>query len=261
MSSRFREYFAAIVSGDIDAFRSYLSERVSFRAPNGKDVQGPDDVIDFWRSYFGAPPEISGVAEGENHAFARFHSENGSEGIVYMRLDARQKLDLLEVLAGGTVEAEWQMPVERLWGLPKGLEITGFSEAKRVSKHWGYELWLVHEHSPFACKLISLKAGTRTSLQYHRKKEEANMLLQGRVRVHGSANPEGPTKTWEIGPGTIVYVRPGTVHRMEALTDAVFIEVSTLELDDVVRIQDDWNRSDGRLEEEHVEKKRKVSGG
>jgi mannose-6-phosphate isomerase len=54
-------------------------------------------------------------------------------------------------------------------------------------------------------------------------------------------------------PGRIVHVRPGVIHRIEAVTDLVIVEVSTPELDDVIRLEDDMGRGNGRIETEHTE--------
>jgi mannose-6-phosphate isomerase len=125
--------------------------------------------------------------------------------------------------------------------------------AKVVRKHWGEERWLVPEGSPFGFKLITVAAGKRTSLQYHRRKEEANLILCGEGRLH-CAESIGMSLTESVlVPGRIVHVRPGVIHRVEAVTDLVMVEVSTPELDDVIRLEDDMGRASGRIEAEHAE--------
>ena len=59
----------------------------------------------------------------------------------------------------------------------------------RVSKPWGYELWLSAQNPNYALKKIMIKAGNRTSLQYHRLKQETNVLLKGKAKLHYLANP------------------------------------------------------------------------
>ncbi|TMC05671.1 MAG: cupin domain-containing protein [Chloroflexi bacterium] len=134
--------------------------------------------------------------------------------------------------------------------LPAGLRLSTRDDAKVVRKHWGEERWLVHGDAPFVFKAIRLRAGQRTSLQYHLRKEEANLVVTGKARLHYDGGPAGPSMC-PLGPGSVLHVRPGAVHRIEAITDVLLIEVSTPEVDDVVRLSDDWGRPDGRIDTEH----------
>lgn len=131
------------------------------------------------------------------------------------------------------------------------LTVQNTETVKKVTKGWGHELWLVPEGSPFGFKMISIDAGQRTSLQYHERKEEANLLLRGSATLWAADGPGEPVHKQTLTEGDIVHVRPGAVHRIEAITDIVLVEVSTPELDDVIRIADDFNRGDGRIEAEH----------
>ncbi|WP_051450477.1 cupin domain-containing protein [Actinospica robiniae] len=124
-------------------------------------------------------------------------------------------------------------------------------QAKTVRKPWGEERWLVPEGAPFGFKLIIVRAGLRTSLQYHRAKEEANLVLSGIGRLHRAESPDAPATVHPLVSGQIVHVLPGVVHRVEAVTDLVIVEVSTPELDDVVRLADDTGRGAGRIAAEH----------
>lgn len=130
---------------------------------------------------------------------------------------------------------------------------------KRVSKPWGYELWLNGEHPDYAFKKILLRSGHRTSLQYHRRKEETNLILEGRARLvfksaedveNDRVRPEDLGGLDAQGPVRI-HVRPGTLHRIEAVSDCLLFEASTPHLDDVVRVSDDSRRRDGRVRGEH----------
>lgn len=130
------------------------------------------------------------------------------------------------------------------------------SELKVVSKPWGSETWLAYgEGMPYALKVIFLKKGTKTSLQYHVKKRETNFVYAGRIMLHYQKEKEGKIETIELGPKTSIYVPPGFVHRVEALEDTTLVESSTNDLDDVVRISDDYKRPDGRIDSEHGSKK------
>lgn len=132
------------------------------------------------------------------------------------------------------------------------------SQAKRVEKPWGYEIWLTGDPSElFAFKKIYIKAGNKTSLQYHKVKRETNFIVDGFASLSydqsGAYNGEDEynvsTKTFK-GP-FVVDVFPNTIHRLDALTDITLLEVSTPELDDVIRLQDDAGRSNGRVLDEH----------
>jgi mannose-6-phosphate isomerase len=133
-----------------------------------------------------------------------------------------------------------------------GPESAHLATAKVLAKHWGEERWLVPESSPFGFKLITIHPGKRTSLQYHRRKEEANLILCGEGLLYIAEDVGAPLKEQGLAPGHIAHIRPGRVHRIEALTELLLVEVSTPELDDVVRIEDDMGRGDGRIESEHL---------
>ncbi|MYW90028.1 cupin domain-containing protein [Amycolatopsis rubida] len=132
-----------------------------------------------------------------------------------------------------------------------GLTITSLNEAKVVRKGWGEERWLVSEDAPFGFKVIHLKAGERTSLQYHEQKEEANLIVRGEGVLRYADRAGEDLAARALAPGDIVHVRPLAVHRIEAATDLTLVEVSTPELDDVIRLSDDFGRGDGRVAAEH----------
>jgi mannose-6-phosphate isomerase len=141
----------------------------------------------------------------------------------------------------------------------KGLFFARHSELYRVVKPWGYELWINGQHPCYALKEIFINAGTKTSLQYHNFKQETNVLFQGSAKLHFRANAQKPndqvteddTASTLIEPVSSVDVLPKTLHRLEAVTDILLYETSTPHLDDVVRVMDDSNRRNGRLEIEH----------
>jgi mannose-6-phosphate isomerase-like protein (cupin superfamily) len=143
--------------------------------------------------------------------------------------------------------------------------------SKIVTKPWGNELWIADGiRTPYALKRILFKKGFRSSLQVHQYKFETNYVLSGtgvlQIRSellncreylassHQSVIIEEALKTLtdiEIKPGDIIDVKPGQIHRVIATTDLVFIEASTKELDDVIRLQDDASRGHGKIESEH----------
>lgn len=157
------------------------------------------------------------------------------------RLDPKIALEALLVKDGESLLPE---------GFPEGLELVQIADTKRVSKHWGEERWLVDEDAPYAYKLIVLKQGSQTSLQYHEFKRESNLLLAGEVTLV-SLDGDGNKIETQVKSGAIIHVRPPAVHRLIATTDAVLLEVSTPHLDDVIRLEDDEDRPDGRIEYEH----------
>ena len=112
---------------------------------------------------------------------------------------------------------------------------------KIVEKPWGRELWIAYTNQ-YAMKIIEIKAGTRPSLQYHRQKHEHIYVDQGRVRVE-LEQADGSMQVDEVGPGTVIEVIPGRKHRISALQDTRLLEVSTPQLDDVVRVEDDYGRT------------------
>jgi mannose-6-phosphate isomerase-like protein (cupin superfamily) len=113
--------------------------------------------------------------------------------------------------------------------------------AIRVEKPWGYELhWAVTER--YVGKILHVRAGHALSLQYHNKKDETIYLYSGRLLFEVERN--GQLTSREMSPGEAFHVTPGTVHRMTAIEDCDVLEVSTPELDDVVRLQDRYGRTD-----------------
>ena len=110
---------------------------------------------------------------------------------------------------------------------------------RKVDKPWGHEiLWA---HTPhYAAKIITIKAGHRLSLQYHKEKSESVYVLSGELFIARGEREKYIT----IGlPGESWHIPAGTIHRFSAPTsEVVLVEVSTPQLDDVVRLQDDYGR-------------------
>lgn len=123
--------------------------------------------------------------------------------------------------------------------------------AKIVRKGWGEERWLVAEGRPFGFKLIRIDAGSRTSLQYHQVKEEVNLVLGGSGILYHALGTDHPLTEHSLGVGDLVHIKPGIIHRISAITDLVMLEASSSELDDVIRLVDDWGRGSGRIPSEH----------
>jgi mannose-6-phosphate isomerase-like protein (cupin superfamily) len=111
---------------------------------------------------------------------------------------------------------------------------------RRVEKPWGWELvWA--ETDAYVGKLLFVRAGEALSLQYHEVKDESWLVREGRARLElGGVGEE--LEPVEIEPGDAFRFRPGTVHRVSALEDLLVVEVSTPQLDDVVRLEDRYGR-------------------
>lgn len=124
----------------------------------------------------------------------------------------------------------------------------------RVDKPWGYEIWYTHNLSDpgYVLKRIHMAAGRQSSLQSHRYRAETNYVIEGEATVlSGLRAPRTPTATVDPSRLTVTVQRPGTgwtsppneLHRVVARTEYTAVEVSTPELDDVVR----WPDGAGRV--------------
>jgi mannose-6-phosphate isomerase len=115
-------------------------------------------------------------------------------------------------------------------------------EPRKVEKPWGWELiWAQTEI--YVGKLLFVRAGQALSLQFHREKDESWYVESGRAELQ--LGEEGGELELEIiEPGACFRFRPGTVHRVKALEDTLIVEVSTPQLDDVVRLADDYGRAE-----------------
>jgi mannose-6-phosphate isomerase-like protein (cupin superfamily) len=111
---------------------------------------------------------------------------------------------------------------------------------REVPKPWGSELWLAHTDR-YAGKILRVRAGCRLSVQFHEEKDETSYVLSGRVIVSQGDSAETMT-TKELGPGDSWRTPPLVVHTLEAVEDAEIIEVSTPQLEDVVRLEDRYGR-------------------
>jgi mannose-6-phosphate isomerase len=118
-----------------------------------------------------------------------------------------------------------------------GLPYTG----RRVEKPWGYELiWA--EKGRYAGKILHIERDGQLSYQYHRKKEETIYLLSGVLELE-VATSDGPRRVIRLKPGQSFHIAPELRHRMTAIETCDVLEVSTPELDDVVRLEDRYGRA------------------
>ena len=113
--------------------------------------------------------------------------------------------------------------------------------SRTVDKPWGNELIWAHT-SKYVGKILHIKAGEALSLQYHQVKDETIMVLSGRLELVTYADGEQPTSR-QLGPREPFHIPPGLRHRMIAVVDTDVLEVSTTEIDDVVRLEDRYGRT------------------
>lgn len=127
-----------------------------------------------------------------------------------------------------------------------------FHASRIMEKPWGREIWFA-DRAAYAGKILEVKKGRRLSLQYHERKSESVHLVSGRMVLTFRPLVAGETPSAELVtpadrrswlPGQSVHIPPRTIHRFEALEDSVLFEVSTPDLTDVVRLQDDFDRPD-----------------
>lgn len=110
-----------------------------------------------------------------------------------------------------------------------------------IEKPWGNEL-VIEINDRYMMKKLTMWAGHRCSLQYHNVKCETIYVLSGLLRIYSGPTQE-QLSSKVYGPDETITLAPGVVHRMEAVEDSVYLEASTPEMDDVVRLVDDYKRA------------------
>lgn len=111
----------------------------------------------------------------------------------------------------------------------------------KIEKPWGYELlWAITDR--YVGKIIHVNADHALSLQYHERKDETILVWSGRVVLE--VKEDGQLVQREMVSGESIHLAPGTVHRITAIEESDLVEVSTPELDDVVRLEDNYGRAD-----------------
>lgn len=121
-----------------------------------------------------------------------------------------------------------------------GLPEFGRVDKNKVDKPWGYELrWALTDR--YVGKILHIKKGEALSLQYHDRKDEYQYVMKGSVEIE-LGGPEGPLTAHRMSVGDTLHITPGTRHRITAFEDTDIFEVSTPEIDDVVRLEDRYGR-------------------
>lgn len=117
---------------------------------------------------------------------------------------------------------------------------SGGGAARRVDKPWGHERIWAHTGA-YVGKILVIETGKRLSLQRHEVKDESILVLSGRLELT-LQDDAGELVVEELGPGDHRRVATGRIHRYAAIERCELVEVSTPELDDVVRLEDDFGR-------------------
>lgn len=111
---------------------------------------------------------------------------------------------------------------------------------KIIEKPWGHEE-ILFTSEKYTVKRLFMKAGHRCSLQYHEKKNETVFILEGELEFTvGPSTDKLEKRVMKAGDYTTI--APGIVHRMGGIKDSYYLEASTSELDDVIRLKDDYSR-------------------
>jgi mannose-6-phosphate isomerase len=114
-------------------------------------------------------------------------------------------------------------------------------ETRIVPKPWGHEMIFADVPGLFSGKELHVRAGQSLSLQYHEHKEEMLAVRSGRVLLEIGPSLAELDRV-ELAPGDSVHIRPGIIHRTNAIEDSVVLEASTYHPDDVIRLDDRYGR-------------------
>jgi len=109
----------------------------------------------------------------------------------------------------------------------------------QIPKPWGYEL-IFAQTERYVGKILHINEGESLSLQYHEMKEETLYVVDGELRL--TIEHDGDRRELSLRKGEAFHIPPRLIHRMEAIVDTDVAEVSTTELDDVVRLEDRYGR-------------------
>jgi len=116
----------------------------------------------------------------------------------------------------------------------------GRVERHKVEKPWGYELrWATTDR--YAGKILHVNKGEALSLQFHERKDEYQYVITGSVDIE-LGDGDGELTRHRMSAGDTLHIAPGTRHRLTAIEDTDIFEVSTPEIDDVVRLEDRYGR-------------------
>jgi len=109
-----------------------------------------------------------------------------------------------------------------------------------IEKPWGKEE-VIEINDRYMMKKLTMWKGHRCSLQYHQVKHETIYVLSGQLRIYSGLS-QNELQARIFSAGETIAIVPGIIHRMEAVEDSIYLEASTPEMDDVVRLSDDYKR-------------------
>lgn len=115
----------------------------------------------------------------------------------------------------------------------------------RTEKPWGYED-LIYAGERYVFKRLFMKKDEACSLQYHVDKHETVLVHSGKLRLRVGLSLD-QLEDRVLGPGDVVVLEPGVLHRMTAIEDCMYFEASTPELDDVIRLEDRYGRTSDQI--------------
>ncbi len=115
-----------------------------------------------------------------------------------------------------------------------------YCDIQRVPKPWGYEL-IFARTGRYVGKILHINRGECLSLQYHEMKEETLYVVRGELKL--TVEYDGDRRELALRSGQAFHIPPRLIHRMEAMEDTDVAEVSTPELDDVIRLEDRYGRA------------------
>ena len=122
--------------------------------------------------------------------------------------------------------------------------MTLITQGTTIDKPWGYELLWAHTDR-YVGKILHINSGESLSYQYHRVKDETIRLLAGTMDM--DLEVTGQRSRVNLKPGDCLHIIPGMKHRMTAVEDCDVLEVSTPELEDVVRLEDRYGRAQPKV--------------
>lgn len=233
-------------SGEVSPYRSHTGDHRSFLVIAGRVRLDFLDEIGSIRSLY----------------YARLQGWHALPGSVYrFASDTSTETTVLEAGTEHGWTAEGSRP-ERL-GPGLGGQACPELSSYTVSKPWGHEVWYTENlvDPRYALKQIHMRAGQQSSLQSHQYKTETNYVIEGEATVlNGAPAPDDPTTPIDVLrlPRAVHQARsgwsspPGVLHRVIARSEYTSVEVSTPELDDVIRWADDTGRASGWIDTEHV---------
>ena len=112
---------------------------------------------------------------------------------------------------------------------------------KIIKKPWGKEE-IIEINSKYMLKKLSMNKGHRCSLQYHNLKKETIFVLSGKLKIL-IGEKISDLRIRNLDKGDSITIEPGIIHRMEGIENVVYLEASTPEINDVVRLKDDYSRN------------------